>query len=375
MTAKNLESFQVPLRVHLLSGFVHRFSNWWVQLGQLESASVRDKIEQIEIDRPIYVTGIARAGTTIVLEMLSRHPELASHKYRDFPGMFVPTWWNQGQRNEKLTLEERAHGDRLQVTQDSPEAMEEPLWMAMFPDVHNPDASNVLDRTTNHPRFEQYYRDHVRKLLLVRERPRYLAKGNYNLTRLAYMQKIEPSAKFVVVVRNPRDHIASLIKQHRLFCAGQQQYPRALAHMQHVGHFEFGLDRRAICVGDSVAQEVTELWQKNEEVRGSARHWASVYGWLLDQLETDEQLADAVMLVRFEDLCSDPQAVVGEILNHCELSVTSEIEDFADTISAPEYYSPDFTAEEEAIIAEQTEQVAGRFGFEVATSASELAAT
>lgn len=367
-----LDAFQVPLRVHLLSSFVHRCSSWWVRLGNLESITLREEIDATEIDGPIYVSGIARAGTTILLELLSRHPELASHKYRDFPGMFVPTWWNQGQSSQELIPEERAHGDRLQVTQDSPEAMEEPLWMAFFADIHRSDVNNVLDRATENPEFEQFYRDHLRKLLMVRARSRYLAKGNYNLTRLAYLQKIEPSAKFVVVVRNPRDHIASLIKQHRLFCRGQEQYPRALAHLQHVGHFEFGLDRRAICIGDEVAQEVTELWQQGEEVRGSARHWASVYGWVLDQLESDARLADATKIVRYEDLCASPQLIVDELLAHCELSSTPEIEQFAGQISAPQYYSPDFTPAEEAIMAEETAQVAERFEAEASSKQLQL---
>lgn len=361
--AAKLDAFQVPLRVHWLSSFVNRRSSWWVRLGNMESATLRNEIDQVLIDRPIYVTGIARAGTTIVLELLSRHPQLASHKYRDFPGMFVPTWWNRGQSTQHLKPEERAHGDRLQVTQDSPEAMEEPLWMAFFPDAHKPEVSNALDRNCQNVAFEKFYRNHLRKLLMIRDRPRYLAKGNYNLTRLAYLQKMEPSAKFVVVIRHPRDHIASLIKQHRLFCAGQQKYPRALAHLQHVGHFEFGLDRRAICVGDDVASDVMQLWEAGEEVRGSARHWASVYGWLLDQLERDAQLTEATQIVRYEDLCAGPTETVGTLLSHCELGSTEEIESFAQGISAPQYYAPDFTAEEEAIIAEETEEVARRFGF------------
>ena len=358
-----LDAFQVPLRVHLLSSLVNRHPRWWVKLGQLESLSLREELDAVEIDRPVYVSGIARAGTTILLELLNRHPELGSHRYRDFPGVFVPTWWNRGQSSTPLTPQQRAHGDRLQVTQDSPEAMEEPLWMTFFPAAHRSDVSNVLDRSTSNPEFEQFYRDHIRKLLSVRHRRRYLAKGNYNLTRLAYLQKMMPSARFVVVVRHPRDHIASLIKQHRLFCAGQEKYPRALAHMQHVGHFEFGFDRRAICVGDSLAQEVMQLWDQGEEVRGSARHWASIYGWLYQQLQQDEQLREATTIVRYEELCSDPQETVDTILAHCQLEPTPEITEFAAGISAPTYYSPEFTEREEAIIVEETASVAERFSY------------
>lgn len=34
---------------------------------------------------PVYVTGLARAGTTITLEALAAHPHLASHRYGDYP--------------------------------------------------------------------------------------------------------------------------------------------------------------------------------------------------------------------------------------------------------------------------------------------------
>ena len=80
-------------------------------------------------------------------------------------------------------------------------------------------------------------------------------------------------------------------------------------------------------------------------------------------------------LVRYEDLCRDPQTIASEILEHCELSATSQIEEFTDSISAPEYYSPDFSSEDDGIIAEETKQVAQRLGYESATSAFELAAT
>jgi hypothetical protein len=78
---------------------------------------------------------------------------------------------------------ERSHGDGIAVTSESPEAFEEPLWMAFFEGQHDPSASAVLDRRARCPAFERFYRDHIRKLLAVRGGRRYVAKGNYNLTR------------------------------------------------------------------------------------------------------------------------------------------------------------------------------------------------
>ncbi|MBN1855204.1 MAG: sulfotransferase [Pirellulales bacterium] len=359
----NLRSFQVPLGIHVLSGLVDRFVSWWIALGKLETVSLGDRLRQIPIDRPVYISGLARSGTTILLELLSRHPDVATHKYRDFPGLFVPTWWNRGQKQGEAEPQERAHGDRLEVTQDSPEAMEESLWMAFFPNAHRTSTSNILDEHTKHESFEQFYRDHIRKLLLVRNRTRYVGKANYHFTRLAYLQKLFPAARFVAVIRHPRNHVASLIKQHRLFCAGETRYPRALAYMQRVGHFEFGLDRRPISVGDGVAEEVIELWQCGEEVRGTARYWASLYGWLSDYLVARERLNKAVMIVRYEDFCAQPQRVADRLLDHCGLEFAAPVQEFTSQIAAPRYYTPEFTSQEEAILVEETESVAQRFGY------------
>jgi hypothetical protein len=355
---------QVPLGMHLLSGFVHYTRPLWVGLGNLETSSVAEQLEGIEIRRPVYVTGIARAGTTILLEFLAQHPDVATHKYRDFPGVFTPVWWDQGQQPGAAadTPQERAHGDGLAVTADSPEAMEEVIWKHFFPRAHDPQASNVLDRATENPQFEKFYHDHLRKMLLVRGGTRYVAKGNYNLTRLGYLQKLFPEARFVVAVRNPRNHIASLMKQHRLFCNGESNFPRALAYMQRVGHYEFGLDRRPINAGNiDTVRQVLDFWQRGEEVRGWARYWASLYGWLARTLDEDATLAQAVHVVWFDEMCEHPTESLGQILEHCDLQNDELLTSFAARIAAPRYYKPEFTAEEEAAIEEETAGVVAKF--------------
>src|SRR3546814_8123113 len=62
----------------------------------------RSEIERIGIDRPIFIAGLARAGTTILLESLERHPVTVTHRYRDFPMVLTPVFWN---RSEEHTSE------------------------------------------------------------------------------------------------------------------------------------------------------------------------------------------------------------------------------------------------------------------------------
>ncbi|QDG54854.1 sulfotransferase [Persicimonas caeni] len=341
-------------------------------MGNLETKMLADQLDAQTIEAPVYITGLARAGTTILLEIIARHPHVATHQYRDFPFIYTPFWWHQTlQQNAPKQLEsaERAHGDRLEVTPESPEAMEEMLWMAFFDGLHDPSQSNVLDADTTNEKFERFYRDHIRKLLLAEGKTRYAAKGNYNVTRLEYLLALFPDARFIVPVRRPQNQVASLRKQHKLFTKAAREHPRSVAHLQRVGHYEFGADRRAINAGDrKLVASVESLWKTDtsaDQVRGWARYWAHLYGYLADRLDANPKLRDAVHLVRYEDLCSNTERELHALLDHAQLTDSQDaiVAHYAERISAPSYYSPDFSDEERAAIDEETAEVAGWFGY------------
>ena len=263
------------------------------------------------------------------------------------------------------TNQERSHGDGIAVTSESPEAFEEMLWMAFFADQHAPSVSAVLDRTAHNPAFERCYRNHIRKLLAVRGGHRYVAKGNYNLTRIGYLAKLFPDARFVIPVRDPVWHVASLMKQHRLFLDGQRDNPRAQRHLRRVGHFEFGQDRQPINVGDSAATaDILELWRSGEEVRGWARYWSLVHNYVAGLIETDAALRRAIHVLRYEELCATPRPIMTSLLNHCDLNDSSGfLSDAAARFHQPTYYRPDFKDSEMAIIADETAAAARLFGY------------
>ena len=369
MPATARTGFEVAPWMDRLGGFIERHTNWWIKLGSLETKLVEGILSDV-VERPIYVTGLARSGTTILLETLARHPDVATHRYRDFPMVFTPYLWNRWLDLVPRQAEapaERSHGDGIAVTSESPEAFEEPLWMAFFPHQHELSSSAVLDRQTDCPQFERFYRDHIRKLLAVRGRRRYVAKGNYNLTRIAYLAKLFPHARFVIPVRDPVWHIASLMKQHRLFLDGQRDNPPGQRHLRRVGHFEFGEDRRPINVGDGQATAaIMELWRAGEEVRGWARYWSHMHRYIADRLEQDPRLRASVLIVRYEDLCADPRTTLQELLLHCALSPSPELlSEAAERFHPPSYYRPKFSPAELSIIAEETAEAALCFGYHV----------
>src|SRR3546814_5900558 len=77
--------------------------------------------------------------------------------------------------------------------------------------------------------------------------------------------------------------------------------------MRRIGHFEFGIDRRPINVGDGAIGEVLQAFESGDEVRGQALYWASLHTYLADRLAANAALRAAVKVVRFEDLCRAPR--------------------------------------------------------------------
>ena len=313
----------VPLWTDLLSGWQNRFPALWRRFGNLESRLLAERLQGITVTRPIYISGLARSGTTILLELLARHPHLATHRYRDFPPVHTPWLWNwfvdraSGRDTQAV---ERAHGDGIAVSPQSPEAFEEVIWMAFFPQLHVPDNSAVLTAAGDHGVFAQYYRDHIRKMLLLRAGKRYLSKANYNLTRLPYLLQLFPDASFILPVREPASHIASLMSQHQRFCHEHTRDNRLQRHMSRCGHFEFGLDRRPInCGNEAMTQEILRLWSGGHELEGWTLYWCDLYGYVADLLQQDSAVRRATFLVDHDMLCQQPTATMDGLLNHCGL--------------------------------------------------------
>lgn len=367
MSAARSTTVHLPPVLHLQSRFFAATRKLWHRLGEFESSVLNEELEQVPILKPVYISGLARSGTTILTEMLNRHPELTSHRYSDFPNVWTPYWRNyllQRTRRGKPEARVRAHQDRIEVTNDSPEAVEEVLWMYFFPHCHSKGMSCVLDHTVANPAFEAFYRSHIRKLLAVRNRPRYLAKGNYNVGRFLYLLKLFPDARFLVPYRNPVNHIASLMKQHKLFLQAHEEDTRVTLQLALAGHFEFGAERLAVHFGDDERNRaITDAWSGGREAEGWALYWAETYRFLADQNESHAGFRRASLFISYEDLCCRPGETIDRIAAHCDLDPGTFAEVrryYCDHLSLPQYYRPDFNSEEIAVIRRICDPVAAR---------------
>jgi hypothetical protein len=352
--------------LHFLGGLVHRNRKLFLWLGRLESNQIAQELSQVSLKAPIYVCGLARSGSTLLHEIISSHPNVATHRIKDFPMIFTPYWWRRATANLRPKApHERSHRDQMMITTESPDSVEEMLWMAFFPHCHDPAGSNLLRAGESHPAFETFYHAHLRKLLLAENRSRYAAKANYHVARLPYLVRLFPDTRILIPVRSPEGHIASLMRQHQWFSQGHRANRRALAFMQRSGHYEFGLDRRPIHLGDDQkVGAVLGAWEAGEEVRGWAKYWAMVHDYLARLLAADEKVQAASLVVRFETLCEAPADTLRAVLAHCMLpDAESLVERYAPRIRYPTYYNSHFSAEEQTVIHEETASAAKQFGF------------
>ena len=348
-----------------------RLASLWQALGEIEDDWCARRISSMPIDSPIFVTGLARSGTTMVLSVLAQADGVATHRYRDFPFLFVPLAWNWFQDRLAGAAGEgrmRPHGDRIRITKESAEAFEEPLWQFFFPWVHDPARCHVLGAETRHPAFEACFARHLRKIMALRGGTRYVSKGNYNLARVGYLARLFPDARFVIPVREPVAHVHSLVRQHALFSRYATQDRRVPQYLEAAGHYEFGPQRRAIHLDPARIGEIEAAWRDGDEYRGYARQWAQVYAQV-ERMRRDPALAHRMLVVRYEDACVASQTVCAALLGFCGLSDRERrAAVMAATLSAPPREHIDARAAK--TVWSEVEPVAASYGYAPAMSGS-----
>jgi hypothetical protein len=240
----------------------------------------------------VFVTGLARAGTTILMREIHRTGQFGSLTYADMPFVLAPNLWarlsRKGHRPGVRT--ERAHGDGIEVDMASPEALDEVYWRVFA----GRDYIGAEGLSPHHPDAEliQGYRDLIRLVLLKTGKARYVSKNNNTVLRLGALAAAMPEATFLVPLRRPLDHAASLLGQHQRFLAADA-FTRD--YMTWLGHHEFGATHRPFLFGGRPAGDPMTLdyW---------LRLWLAVYG-ALDQVEAAHP---NVTFVPYEALSADP---------------------------------------------------------------------
>lgn len=292
-------------------------------LAELEQRVYHRRLSAVAVERPVFVAGLPRAGTTLVLELLSRLPEFATHTYRHMPFVLCPLLWDTVSRpfRRASRLRERAHGDGVRIGYDSPEAFEEVVWKAHWPDKYLDDRIEPWSWSDRNPAFEAFLRRHMCSILALRQRRgggprRYLSKNNANIARIGLLLSLFPDCRIVIPVREPRSHVASLLRQQHRFLELQQRDVFARRYMESLGHHEFGLSIKPLdlggWLGDAAARDPLQR-------RFWLQYWYHAYSAVL------KAAAGNVVLLDYDALCRAPAATLRELARALDVESDGEL--------------------------------------------------
>ncbi|MEJ1968803.1 MAG: sulfotransferase [Rhizomicrobium sp.] len=290
-------------------------------VADVEDAAYERRFRDIEIQKPVFITSLPRAGTTLLLEIVAAAPGFATHTYRDMPFVLCPILWNEISRpfQQAGQKKERAHGDGMTATYDSPEAFEEILWLAFWPAKYREDLILLWTAEDDNPEFESFFRKHIRKLVALRTEARgdgsgsrrYVSKNNANIARIPFLRRTFPDSVIVVPFRNPIDHVGSMLRQQHNFTAIHRADAFAREYMEAIGHFEFGASRRAIefrttagTLGDS---QTATYW---------LTYWIEAFSFLIGLDPLSFRLFD------YDKACARPRASLDGLARAIEFEPT-----------------------------------------------------
>jgi hypothetical protein len=276
-----------------------------------------------EIDRPLFIIGTGRCGSSLLLRMLGYHPDLAwmSHytsylpgsgvwarlaRVHDVPGLTALLPQSKSRMVPRPTENYRLLNEATDAVFTRPEPLTE--------DDVTPEAAD---------RLRQVVRDH----LTAQGKPRFVMKHT-GFPRVRYLQRIFPDARFVHVVRDGRAVAASLC---------------AVDWWSGEGHWGWG----PLSEGEKALYAESGF----HELVLAGLYWKKLMGWL-DNVPTQVP-ASQLIEVRYDELVADAAGTLRRITEFAELPWTWR---FAQRIAATPMTSDDtrwrrtLNAEEQALI-------------------------
>lgn len=273
-------------------------------LARLEERLYGRPAATLPIERPIFIVGCHRSGTTVLYEILARHPDLvyftnASSLVPDSPILMNRLLDLVGEAKQPV---ERFSQDGLTITHRTPsEGIR--IWEHLLPEGD----SYYLDESYDDIKLERYLRSTIQKHLKYFKGRRFINKNPDNSVRMRYLNKLFPDAYFINIVRDGRAVCHSLLKFRRT-----------------ATEF-FGADHRHATSGVKVPgwPRIETVWN-SDPVRSVGLLWCAV----MDAIERDRAHLppERYRQVIFEDFVAHPMEHIRSLAAWCDLPWTAEIE-------------------------------------------------
>lgn len=223
----------------------------------------------------VFIAGLARAGSTALLNELYNSGGFGATTYAMMPLVLAPSMARLLARLPRTAAApaERAHGDGIEVGLDSPEALDGIFWTAFLPARGDRIEAREVPAATL-----REYAMFIDNLLLDAQAGRYLSKMNQGIDKIAALAAYFERSVFLVPFRDPLQQAASLQRQHRRF-AHLSAYEKK--YFAWLGHHEFGALHRRFCPDPAAPDEDRAA----DDINYWLRQWRDTYAYL-------SQLAD-----------------------------------------------------------------------------------
>jgi hypothetical protein len=269
---------------------------------------------RIPIDRPIFVIGAFRSGTTVLEQTLTSHPQIGSFSFFTNVAYLAPVgghyllhflnWLGlvDGRRQPYL------HNPRLVFTPRS--AFEcEWVWAQAGKNLWDPACTDLTtDASFTNPGFESTLRSIIRRHLLVQRVRRFLNKNPIHLLRLGYLHRLFPDARFVYILRDPLATVLSHYRMVQRIAEVIHPHPRARQAVEQGLHLDVLTPR----IKTRQYARTLELEQIHP-LLGIAHQWRMMQLTALASLQANAALAHQTLRISYETLVATPADVLGQV--------------------------------------------------------------
>ena len=292
-----------------------RLPEWIAQgLDRVEQRWCGVDTHDVPIDRPIFLIGMPRSGTSVTQDLLCSHPDVAFIGNAMFRLPSAPILVDSVLRSLNLNAEaERFIADSVPVRVDSPADITV-LWGLLFgmPDWRCCREFEGRDHRACEEAIATSLAAHrdrlvtlLRKVVWNSGQPyrRFFTKQLASALGIKAMLQQFPDARFLHVVRNPEQVANSSVKLHRRNVLRRKRWWHVRAPSPQV------LIPRWPRLGEYAERYGVE------DPRASASIWRDH----IDYLDEIKHALPHYHEFRYEDLLADPRTVLGEILEFLEL--------------------------------------------------------
>lgn len=263
----------------------------------------------------IFITGLARSGTTILMRSLFESSELCSLTYEDMPFILAPNSWTKAASlsKKKHVEKERSHKDGINVSFSSPEAFEEVFWRVFSEEKYI--QKQYLTTMEADEGLIEKFRQFISLILLRYKKSRYLSKNNNNILRVGSIKNAFPNSHILIPFRDPIQQSYSLYKQHQLFQEKHTSDKFSKQYMQWLVHHEFGGDHRPFTFGRKNTVETSGV----ENINYWVQQWINAYQHLLERYRKSQS---QIVFLSYDILCDKKEKLWPKLIADLDLSDT-----------------------------------------------------